>query len=202
MGRVLPSAWGRDYGVIAVQTVDSRQPEALVNQAAAGSTDAWNCLVAAYDNLVWSISRHHGLSSSDAADVSQTVWLRLVEHIDRLHDPSRVGAWLATTARRESLRLSARNRRIFPTEDNWTLEERHADDMEPVDAELLRGESAADLETAMSQLPDRCQTLLKYLMADPPWSYAQISIALDIPVGSIGPTRLRCLKKLRHILDG
>src|ERR1700675_1391580 len=77
----------------------------LVRSAGAGASDAWNELVNRFAGMVWSVARRHRLNASDAADVSQTTWLRLVEHLNRIEHPERVGGWLATTARRESLRV-------------------------------------------------------------------------------------------------
>lgn len=125
----------------------------------------------------------------------QTTWLRLVEHLDRLHDPERVGAWLATTVRHESLRvlrLSARHV-LTPTE----LLPDEGEDVR-LDASLLVSERDRELWRAFVTLPERCQALLRLLVADPAPSYEQVSAALDMPIGSIGPTRARCLAHLRE----
>jgi RNA polymerase sigma factor (sigma-70 family) len=168
---------------------------ALVGAAAAGDQAAWNALVARFDGLVWSVARAHRLSRADAGDVVQTTWLRLVEHLHRLDDPERVGGWLATTARRESLKALRRAARQVPS----------APDELPVvatdaalDAGLLAHERDAALWHAFSGLDTDCQALLRLLVADPPPSYQEISEALDRPIGSIGPTRARCLEKLRQ----
>jgi DNA-directed RNA polymerase specialized sigma24 family protein len=110
-----------------------------------------------------------------------------------------VGAWLATTARRECLQVIARRRRGVPVDDE--ILGRLPDDSPPVDAALLAGEQAAVLWAAFERLTPRCQRLLRVLMADPPPSYSDVSAALDMPVGSIGPTRSRCLDRLRDLLD-
>jgi RNA polymerase sigma factor (sigma-70 family) len=128
--------------------------------------------------------------------VVQTTWLRLVEHLDRLQDPSRVGAWLATTARRECLRVLRDSARQVPTEE---LPET------PVNAELDAALLAAERDRALWQafggLSERCQALLRILVADPPPSYEEIGAALDMPIGSIGPTRARCLERLRGLAE-
>ena len=180
--------------------------ERLVKQAAAGDAAAWNALVSAYGGLVWAVALREVHSPRDAADVSQTTWLRLVEHIDRLNEPARVGAWLATTARREGRRVAAKARRMAPTDD----ERLHAQldrDREAgsnvssgVEASLLRSEAAAAVAGAIARLGDRDQRLVRLLMQEPALPYATISGALDMPIGSIGPTRARCLAKLRVIL--
>jgi RNA polymerase sigma factor (sigma-70 family) len=172
----------------------------LVRRAATGDREAWTDLVNAYSALIFSIARAHRLDAADATDVSQTTWLRLVEHIDRLDDPSKVGAWLATTARRESLRVIGVSARQIPTADEAQLEPRVPTASE-VDVTLLAAERAGQLHEALSQLPDRCSRMLLLLMGDEPVSYNALSERLDMPIGSIGPTRARCLRKLRAILD-
>lgn len=174
----------------------------LIGRVRAGDQTAWDMLVTAYVGLVWAITRNHRLSHGDASDVSQTTWLRLVENLDRLDDPSRVGAWLATTARRECLRTLRLSGRQVLVEDEAELD-RGSDTQQPeVDAPLLREEEAAAVRVAFAKLPDRCQQLLSLLMADNPPSYEELSAALAMPIGSIGPTRGRCLEKLRIMMAG
>ncbi|WP_205751908.1 RNA polymerase sigma factor [Cryptosporangium phraense] len=174
----------------------------LVGAAAGGDHAAWDALVDAYGGLIWTVARNHRLSPGDAGDVSQTTWLRLVENIDRLSEPSRVGAWLATTARRECLRLLGRSKRtvlsgeeLDPGSDRLRLATPEAD------AALLAAERDAEMRTAFGRLTPRCRELLQLLLLDPAPSYDEISAALDIPIGSIGPTRGRCLEKLRAIVE-
>jgi len=176
----------------------------LVRSAAAGDRTAWESLVDGYSGLIWAIARNHRLSAGDAADVSQTTWLRLLEHIDRLNNPTRVGAWLATTARRESLRLQARSKRTVLVGEEWDFkpDPAMAAQVPEVDEDLLRAERDEALAAALDQLPPRCQALMRLLLVDPPPSYEEVSSALDMPIGSIGPTRGRCLEKLRLLMDG
>jgi RNA polymerase sigma factor (sigma-70 family) len=169
----------------------------LVRAAAEGDRDAWDALVDRFNGLVWSVARSHRLSAVDASDVVQTTWLRLVEHLGRLQDPERVGAWLATTARREALRTLRHSARQMPTED---LPETAGD--ATLDAALLLEERDRALWQAFGALSERCQTLLRILVADPPPSYEEVSAALDMPIGSIGPTRQRCLERLRGLAEG
>jgi RNA polymerase sigma factor (sigma-70 family) len=166
----------------------------LVDRAAAGDAEAWDALVEQFAGLVWSIARGHGLDSSDAADVSQTCWLRLAESLHRLRDPERVGAWLATTAKRESIAVLRKGRRQVPS--GVEFDDEIAGDAEP-DAALLRGERSALLIAAFRELPALCRTLLRVLLSDPAPSYAEVSETLDMPIGSIGPRRARCLERLR-----
>lgn len=168
---------------------------ALVDAAAAGDQEAWNALVARFNGLVWSVARAHRLSPEDASDVVQTTWERLVGHLDSLKDRAAVGAWLATTARHEclkTLRLSSRRVLVPP-------EELDAPAADPgVDEGLLTSERDTTLWRAFGGLEEGCRRLLRMLVADPSPSYLEISKALDMPIGSIGPTRARCLEKLRQ----
>jgi RNA polymerase sigma factor (sigma-70 family) len=170
----------------------------LVIRAAAGDQVAWSRLVDNYSRLVWAVTRSFRLSDSDASDVSQVVWLRLLEHINRV-DPVRVGAWLVVTTRRECLRVLAFRKRVLLTYEPVAFESVPGDSPEP-DADLLADERAVDVRRALESLPDRWQQMLGMLMADPPAPYAEISERLAIPIGSIGPIRGRCLNKLRTML--
>ncbi len=166
-----------------------------VHAAAAGDAGAWCRLVERFSGLVWSVARAHGLGPADAADVVQTTWLRLAEHLHRLREPDRVGSWLATTARNESLRTLRRSARLVPVGFDFDLIE--DDKTSEVEASLLSDELDASLWRAFRSLPAQCQSLLRVLMADPAPSYAEVSQALGMPQGSIGPRRARCLQRLR-----
>jgi RNA polymerase sigma factor (sigma-70 family) len=172
--------------------------ERLVRDAAAGDQAAWNRLVERFNGLVWAVVRSHRLAGADASDVVQTTWLRLVEHLDRLQDPERVGAWLATTARRECLRTLRMSARVLPTETEL-LPDPGID--APLGAALLAEERDRALWEAFGGLSERCQVLLRLLVADPPPSYEDVGAALDMPIGSIGPTRQRCLERLRGLAE-
>lgn len=169
----------------------------LVQRAVAGDQRAWNELVEEFGGLVWATARAYRLSHADAAEVSQITWLRLVENLDRLHDPARVGAWLATTARHECIRQLRRTSRVIPSAD---LPERVSESATPDEA-LLADERDRELWSAMERLPARDRKLLRMLIADPTPSYAEISAALQMPIGSIGPTRARALERLRRQMD-
>lgn len=174
---------------------------ALLRQAYNGDERAWNELVQRFNNLLWSVARSYRLDTADAADAVQTSWLRLVEHLDSIEDPERVVGWLVTTVRRECLRIlrrQGRERPVAPEESAFDL----VDPADPVDARLARQERDAELWAAFERIPERCQQLLRVLMASPPPSYGAVAEALDIPIGSIGPTRARCLARLRTILTG
>jgi len=167
----------------------------LVAAAAAGDPQAWDALVERYTALLWSITRSYRLSAADAADVVQTTWLRLVEHLDRISDPERLPGWLSTTARREAQRVARRADWPRPGDDFAFLA---ADDPAP-DDRLLLDERDAALWSALALLDEACQRLLRVLIADPAPSYADVAAAFGMKVGSIGPTRQRCLAKLRRL---
>ncbi len=172
----------------------------LVRRAADGDLLAWERLVDQYSRLIWSITADFKLAESDAADVVQTTWLRLLEHIDRIQYPDRVGSWLASTARNECLRNLAARKKVVLADDHEMLTGVAASGPE-VDERILANERDQVVRDAMSCLPKRWQRLLELLMADPPASYAEISDQLGVPVGSIGPTRGRCLAQLRVLLQ-
>jgi len=166
----------------------------MVRRAAEGDRQAWERLVDQYARLIWSITNEFRLMESDAADVAQTTWLRLLEHIDRIEYPERVGSWLAATARKECLHvLAARKRIVLDTTeaDGGTAHEHQADVQLPADQQTQA------VHDVLSRLPRRWQRLLELLMADPPASNAEISAELGLPPASIGPTRGRCLARLR-----
>jgi RNA polymerase sigma factor (sigma-70 family) len=172
-----------------------RDTEALVAAAAAGEPIAWKQLIDRYAVLIRSVCRSHRLCEADAEDVAQLTWLRAVEHIGRLRDPDRFGAWLGTTARRECLRLIHGRKRVVPTGDEVAnpLFAAHVDE----DEIALAAERRSAVRQAMSALPDRQRTLLRLLHSEREPSYEAIGEQLGMPVGSIGPTRGRALERLR-----
>jgi RNA polymerase sigma factor (sigma-70 family) len=172
----------------------------LLRAASLGEQEAWDRLVHRFSGLVWSVARSFRLDPDAAADVSQTTWLRLVEHLDDIRDPARLSSWLATTARRESIRTLRLAGQQVPTDQESRLDVADADE-DVMSADLLRNERDTVLWRAFETLSSRCRQLLRVLMADPPPSYAEISAALDMPIGSIGPVRARCLTALRNRLE-
>ena len=170
----------------------------LVARAKDGDRQAWDALVERYAPLIWSICRRHRLSQADADDVAQSVWLRLVDQLDRVRDPAALPGWLSTTARRECLRVLCATQgpyaSVYAT-DVETLPDERAD---RADQGLLAAERHAALREAFGQLPPNGQQLIALLIADPPLPYADISAQLGIPVGSIGPNRSRYLDKMRR----
>jgi RNA polymerase sigma factor (sigma-70 family) len=169
---------------------------ALVVRASGSDQSAWDEIVERYSPLVWSICARFRLSKHDTEDVGQNVWLLLVEQLGKLREPAALAGWLATTTRRECLRVAMAARR---SEQQGT---RLDDALQFVDAtvideEILAAERNAALRAALAELPPRCRQLLGMLVSDPPHSYAEISASLGIPVGSIGPKRARCLGRMR-----
>jgi RNA polymerase sigma factor (sigma-70 family) len=183
---------------LAAQPVD-----VLVARAAGGDEDAWAQLVAQYTPLVVAVIKRFELNRADAADVNQTVWLRMVEHLDRLRDPSALPMWIAKTTRHECIRLlraSWRTRPFDPLDAAGEVQLGVAALVEDatVDDGLLRAERYQALREGFAQLPARCQQLLAMTLREPPLTYGEIGERMQIPVGSIGPTRGRCLDKLRN----
>ena len=170
----------------------------LVRPAAASDERGWDALVDEFGGMIWAVARAHRLGDADAADVAQATWLRLLEHVDGLREPARVGAWLATTARRECLRILRNSRRLPPLGENVT---EHESPDAPVDEALLLAARDEVLWHAFIRLPASDQALLRLLMADPRPTYEEVSAALGMPIGSIGPTRARALERLRQRLD-
>jgi len=158
--------------------------------------DAWNELVRRFAGLVAFVIRHYRLSAADTQDVSQLVWLRLVEHLGQIREPDALPGWLTTTTRHECerhLRQSARNVAVDPL----TMRQIDRADGPDVDALLLAAERRQVLLDGLAELTPPHRELLMMLTADPPFAYVDISRILGIPIGSIGPTRSRVLEKLR-----
>lgn len=168
----------------------------LVTEARGGDQQAWDALVERYAPLVWSICRRHQLAAADADDVGQSVWLHLVGKLGTIRDPAALAGWLATTTRRECVRSLRARRPILG--QVYDIEHIPGNQSATAEDELLTAERHAALREAFTGLPPRSQQLIALLTEDPPVPYAQISTRLGIPIGSIGPTRRRCLDKLRQ----
>ncbi|MCK6626264.1 MAG: sigma-70 family RNA polymerase sigma factor [Anaerolineae bacterium] len=180
--------------------------EELILGCRRGDGAAWEALIERYQRLVYSIPRRAGLDEDRSAEVFQRVFGKLVEHLDRIEQPDRIGAWLATTARREMWRLSQRESTTQPLnggdDPDDTINEL-PDDAPLPDEALLQLEEQHTVRLAVAALDERCHRLLTLLFyrPDPP-PYAEVAAALEMSEGSIGPTRIRCLQKLRRLLDG
>jgi len=171
---------------------------ALVARVCDGDQEAWNELIERYAPLVWSICLRYQLGRQDIDDVGQSVWLLLVEHVRELREPAALPGWLATTTRNECLRVLRAARRLdvegLPPEDQMPPDSVAT----MIEQEIIEAELNAALRLAFSELPPGCHDLLSMLLSDPPPGYAEVSAALGMPIGSIGPTRARCLERLRR----
>ena len=169
-----------------------------VRRAADGDKSAWDALVANFSRMIWGVAHAHRLGPADAGEVVQTTWLRLVENLDRITYPERIGGWLATTARNESLRrLRLRGREVLSDDGGGWDDE--PDAAPTPEVQLLDRDRDRRVLAAFARLLQRCRTLLQMVVvAAPP--YAEVAAALDMPIGSIGPTRARCLERLRRLL--
>jgi RNA polymerase sigma factor (sigma-70 family) len=165
---------------------DDLQVTDLVTRARDGDQQAWDALVDRHAPLIWSICHRYRLDAADAQDVAQTVWLRLIDQLDKIRDPAAIAGWLATTTRREcyrALRAARQPQATCPERDAETIPDQQA---RTAEHELLAAERHAALREALAQLTPRDRQLIAVLTADPPVSYAEISARLGIPVGSIG----------------
>jgi RNA polymerase sigma factor (sigma-70 family) len=168
----------------------------LLSRAARGDQAAWNTLVESFGQMVWSIARSFHLDDATAKDVTQTVWLKLVENCDRITDPERLPGWLATTCRREALRVARLRQRTIPTEFEYDVQ----DPSPSLEALLVEDEEVREVVIAFSALGKDCQQLLRLLATEPPLSYEEISEITGRPVGSLGPTRARCIARLKSAM--
>lgn len=182
--------------LIAIRPRSGADVTALVRAAAEGDQHAWEALVGRYAGLVTAITRSHRLDEANADDVAQTVWLRLFEGLHRIEDPARICAWIATTARRECLSVLRSGRRVEVRDE---LPEPAAGG--GLDDEVADDERDALLWQAVERLGERDQALLRFLYTEESQSYEAISGALGMPIGSIGPTRGRCLARLRREVE-
>lgn len=177
----------------------------LIQGCRRGDSAAWETLIERYQRLVYSIPRRAGLDEDRSAEVFQRVFGKLVEYLDRIEQPDRIGAWLATTARREMWRLNQRESATQPLnvgDDSDDETSPLPDDAPLPDEVVLRLEEQHTVRLAVAALDERCRRLLTLLFyrLDPP-PYTEVAAALQVSEGSIGPTRIRCLQKLRRLLN-
>ena len=174
----------------------------LVQRASSGNAAAWNAIVDEFSGLLHSVVRGYRLAEAQRADAVQTTWLRLVEHLDDIRDPARLAGWLRTTASRVCIETLRESRREAPVE---LLPERDVHLPDPdgygPDSATLRQERVTLVRQALAGLSERDQRLMTLLVSTTPLSYEQIGARLDMPVGSIGPTRGRILQRLRGMLE-
>ncbi|MFQ5857049.1 MAG: RNA polymerase sigma factor [Anaerolineae bacterium] len=175
----------------------------LIAACSAGDADAWDALVTRYERLIYTIPLRYGLTPSEADDVFQTVWLKLLQHLPTLRQPDRVAAWLVTTTRREcwDRRRGADHKRELLMAPESLPDDSWVEEVTPEEI-VIRYEQQNAVRQAIDRLEERCRHLLRqlYYEATRP-TYAEIAEKLGMPVGAIGPTRARCLEKLRRVLE-
>jgi RNA polymerase sigma factor (sigma-70 family) len=180
-----------------VHMADASEVGRLVRASASGSEAAWNELVGRYSPLVMAVIRSYQLTTQDAQDISQTVWLRLIENLANLREPEALPGWLATTTQRECTRRVRQGRQVLPMDPQTDGAMRQCVTVDH-DAGILQAELRQALRDGLAELPPRDQSLLRLRAADPPKSYNEISQLMGMPIGSVGPTLRRSLDRLRQ----
>lgn len=182
----------------ADQDTDYARTGAYFLAAQQGDRAALDVLVRELTPLLWQVARAQGLDRNSSADVVQTVWLELLGSLTKIRSPNALVAWLITVTKRESWR-TRRSNRTHQTDDDVALGQL-PDTRPPPDEQLLESDRRSRLWMAVDQLPARCRTLLRIVAFSSRPDYSAVGRALNMPEGSIGPTRGRCLAKLRKLL--
>lgn len=175
--------------------------ERCVEEARSGDPTAWNRLVDGHSGLVWSVIRGFRFDNETGKDVFQTVWLRLAEHLDNIREPAKLAGWIGQTTRNECVGLVRQRTRVVVSDEVAEMPQatdRATTVFPDPGVGLERTEEREAVAAAFERLGERCQRLLRLLILDPPLSYEEISEHLELPVGSIGPTRSRCLDSMRN----
>ena len=170
------------------------EKEGLLSRALSGDEQAWNELVTSYSSLVYGTAYRAGLSPDEAADLSQTVWITLLERGSAIRDPVAVPKWLAVTTWRMAVRVKTRDRKHVPLPDPLASNEPSVEQL------LLQESRATEVRQALNQLPEKCRDLLLGLFDNEKKNYREVAESLGMPMGSIGPTRARCLAQLHALL--
>jgi len=173
---------------------------ALVSAAAAGNDEAFGQLVSEFSPLLWQVARASGVSFSDAEDVLQFVWMQLHGHWDTIRTPRALAGWLVVTTRREAWRVRADERKQVPVDQESFAE--LPDQGMGSEEQVVAEDQRRTLWAAVRQLPPKCQELLRIVAFVPRPDYAAVAAALGMKTGSVGPSRGRCLAKLRAVLAG
>ena len=191
----------RPATVRASQSDRATRIAALVSAVRQGSDDALGQIVTEFSPLLWHVARAAGLSSGDAEDVLQTVWVRMLEHLDEIRTPTALPGWLVITTKREAWRVRGAERRQIPADQESFAE--LPDPGPGSEEQVMLDDQSRTLWAAIRQLSPRCQELLRIIAFVPRPDYAAVAAELGMQIGSIGPTRGRCLAKLRALLaDG
>jgi len=168
----------------------------LIERCLRGEPSAWNALVDRYSRLVYSVIHRHRFSSADAEDLFQTTFILLYRNLDRVKDQARLAAWLVTATQRECWRLGRRRRKLAEVAQGEEAGEPDPDEVEAFERQQI-------VQQSLTELGGRCEELLRAMFMDPQEpDYEAISARLNMPIGSIGPTRARCFEKLQTILRG
>lgn len=195
-GQTAEEKTGRRVRIVPERDLADLAPADLVTVAAGGGSlaaDAWQLIVERHVQLVWKVVRCFGLPTEASEEAYQSTWLRAIERLDTLRDPASFPGWLASIARREALGVIRARSRIIPS---GGLPEQMAEDPPPGER-IQRDEVRSAVREGFTCLPQACQDLLRLLTTDPPVAYREVERLLDMAHGSIGPTRQRCLEKLR-----
>jgi len=176
---------------------------ALLVEAQAGRRESLERIVVELSPLLWQVARAQGLDREAAEDAVQCTWLSLLGSLERIHTPVALTAWLVTATKREAWRVRAASRAELPVDGSMMTEMTDIPDPVPAPEEsVLLAERHRDVWRAVRLLPQRCQELLRVVAFVHRPDYDAVAVALGMPRGSIGPTRGRCLAKLRTLLDG
>jgi len=177
--------------------------EALLEACQHGDQDAWNALVDRYSALIYSIPLKHGLSEQDAADVFQSVCVTLLEKMGSIRDPRGLPAWIITTTTRQCWAVMRQHHReVGRLAGGPEAAEVDLPDPDPLpDEELVSLERQHVVRAAVARLSSNCRVLVEALFSDDPLSYHELAEVLGVPLNSLGPTRSRCLSKLKRLLD-
>jgi RNA polymerase sigma factor (sigma-70 family) len=169
----------------------------LLEAAANGEKWAGEALVRRFERLVWSVVRTFHLDYSTGWDVFNTVFLRLWEHCGRIREPAALPGWLVTTTRNEAMRTIRSQTRVIPTDFEYDVPDKGIS----FEERLVEDEEMASVVAAYSQLEERCQTLLRLLSVEPKLDYETIASLMGKTMGYLGPTRKRCIDKLKRIME-
>lgn len=170
----------------------------LLIRAREGEQEAWNELVEQMSPIIWSIARSFRLDHATAKDVAQTVWVKLLENCDRIEDPDRLPGWISTTSRREAMAAINGLKRMMPSDFEYDIE----DPGHSVEQRVVDHEDHDEVRAAFDSLDQSDQELLRLVVLEPPMSYEEIAEITGRPIGSLGPTRARALRRLRRAIEG
>jgi RNA polymerase sigma factor (sigma-70 family) len=179
-----------------MKPVEARSDNELIQRCLSGDQDAWKDLISRYQRLVYSIANTFCAQREDASDIFQQVWLAVFQHLSELRNVEALPAWLMTVTRRQAFAVIQAKRGSDQLD-----EEEHEKGTDDMGSPVSQIQLEHAIERALEQLSDRCRSLvdLLYFQTDEP-SYVEIAKRMEMPVSSVGPTRARCLERLRKLL--